>query len=193
MKHPSIRQLFEYWNARRGLRLAPDRADIEPGAIRRVLADTFILAFDERGGHPFRIAGTRLCAAFGCELKGEGFVALWRPEDRLLVRNILAVVARETIGVVASARAESPEGELKFELVALPLKHRGRTDARILGALAPVEMPYWFGVTAVGALALGTHRYLTPGLSTENLPRLVPSAPQARLSRGFLVYDGGQS
>jgi hypothetical protein len=193
MKHPSIRQLFEYWNTRRGLRLAPDRADIEPGAIRRVLADTFILSFDERAGHPFRIAGTRVCAAFGRELKGEGFVELWRPEDRLLMRDVLAVAARETIGVVASARAQSPEGDLEFELVVLPLKHRGRTDARLLGALAPVEMPYWFGVHAVGALALGTHRYLTPDLPVEALPRLTPSTPQARLSRGFLVYDGGQS
>jgi len=48
MKHPSVRELYDYWNARRGLRSAPDRADIEPGAIRRVLADTFIMAFDPR-------------------------------------------------------------------------------------------------------------------------------------------------
>ena len=193
MKHPSIRQLFEYWNEQRGLRAAPDRADIDPGAIRRVLADTFILSFDERANHPFRIAGTRVCAAFGRELKNEAFVDLWRGEDRLLMRDVLAVVAREIVGVVASAHAQSPEGELEFELVALPLRHRGRTDARILGALAPVEMPYWFGIHAVGTLTVGPHRYLTPELATEPLPRLAPTLPQGRLSRGFVVYDGGQS
>ena len=41
MKHPSARELYDYWNAQRGLRAAPERADIEPGAIRRALADTW--------------------------------------------------------------------------------------------------------------------------------------------------------
>ena len=43
MKHSSNRELFEYWNKRRGRRSAPERGEIEPGAIRHVLADTFIL------------------------------------------------------------------------------------------------------------------------------------------------------
>ena len=43
MKHPSNRELFNYWNERRGPRLAPERADIEPSAIRHVLGDTFVL------------------------------------------------------------------------------------------------------------------------------------------------------
>jgi hypothetical protein len=67
MKHSSIRELFDYWNERRGRRAAPERGDIEPGDIRGVLADTFILAFDAPASHPFRIAGTRVCALFGRE------------------------------------------------------------------------------------------------------------------------------
>src|SRR6476659_10608540 len=110
MKHSSIRELFDYWNERRGLRPAPERGDIEPGAIRRILADTFILGFDRRAGHPFRIAGTRVCAAFGRELKGEAFAGLWATESRELIRDLLAVVAQETIGVVVSARGENVEG-----------------------------------------------------------------------------------
>ena len=43
MKHPSNRELFDYWNKRRGERLAPERADIEPAAIRHVLGDTFVI------------------------------------------------------------------------------------------------------------------------------------------------------
>src|SRR4051812_35751029 len=46
MKHPSVRELYHYWIAQRGLRAAPERSDIEPSAIRRALADTFILACD---------------------------------------------------------------------------------------------------------------------------------------------------
>src|SRR5436190_21085889 len=95
MKHPSIRELYDYWNARRGLRSAPDRAEIEPGAIRRVLADTFILAFEQRARHPFRIAGTRVCAAFGRELKSVPFLDLWGDDSQKQMRDLLTIVAHE--------------------------------------------------------------------------------------------------
>jgi hypothetical protein len=197
MKHSSIRELFEYWNERRGLRPAPERGDIEPGAIRRILADTFMLAFNERAAHPFRIAGTRVCAAFGRELKGEGFVDLWAAENQDLIRDILAIVAQETIGVVLSARGQSvankvgPGGTLDFEVIILPLSHRGRTDARAVGALAPVETPYWLGTSALGPLTLGTHRYLDPGLTTQ-APRPRQAQALGHIRRGLVVYDGGQ-
>lgn len=197
MKHSSIRELFEYWNERRGLRLAPERGDIEPGAIRRILADTFMLAFDGRAGHPFRIAGTRVCAVFGRELKGEAFVDLWAAENQDLIREILDIVAQEAIGVVLSARGQRVAdkdlagGTLDLEVVILPLNHRGRTNARVVGALAPVETPYWLGASALGPLTLGTHRYLDPGLTTQ-APHRRPVVSSGRVKRGLMVYDGGR-
>ena len=71
MKHAATRALYAYWDRCRGDRAAPDRADIEPGAIRHVLGDTFIVTFDAKAGHPFRLAGTRICALFGGELEEE--------------------------------------------------------------------------------------------------------------------------
>src|SRR5262245_4683960 len=175
MKHPSVRELYEYWNARRGLRSAPDRADIEPGAIRRVLTETFIISFDAAAGHPFRIAGTRVCAAFGRELKGMPFLDLWSADSQAQVRDLLTIVANESVGVVAGARGLSAEGSaLDFELLILPLRHRTRTNARVLGALAPAEVPYWFGVSTIEPLSLGTIRYLAP--ETD-----VPAKPSLRL------------
>jgi hypothetical protein len=196
MRHPSVRELYEHWNALRGARAAPDRAEIEPGAIRRVLADTFVLAFDARVGHPFRIAGTRVCAAFGRELKGMPFVSLWNRQNHTHVRELLAVVAQETVGAIAGARGMTEDGsELDFELLVLPLRHRDRTDARIIGALAPMEAPYWFGVSTLSRLSLGTIRYLRPesGASAAPGPRLVSQAPAVTGRRhGFVVYDGGR-
>jgi hypothetical protein len=110
MKHASIRELFDYWQTRRGARPAPERSEIEPGAIRSVLADTFMLSFDPSTGHPFRIAGTRVCAAFGRELKGVGFTEIWAAASRDPIRELLATVATETIGVVAGASGRSHEG-----------------------------------------------------------------------------------
>src|SRR5262249_26492258 len=153
--HPSVLELYNYWNKRRGQRAAPERSDIEPGAIRRALADAFVIAFDANAGHPFRIAGTRLCGAFGREVRGAAFIDLWNADSRRMVRELLAVVAQESIGVVAGARGTNGEGfELEFELLALPLRYHAATDARILGALAPAEVPYWFGVSRIGQLSL---------------------------------------
>ena len=196
MKHPSVRELYDYWNVRRGLRSAPDRAEIEPGAIRRVLADTFIIEFDARAGHPFRIAGTRVCAAFGRELKGVPFLDLWGDDSQTQMRDLLTIVAHEAVGVVAGVRGVNAEGSaLEFELLILPLRHRARTDARVLGALAPAEVPYWFGVNALGPLSLGSTRYLAPESNAPARPalRLVSSTETpGRIRHGFVVYDGGQ-
>jgi hypothetical protein len=192
MKHASTRQLFEYWNERRGRRPAPDRGEIEPGAIRRVLADTFILAFDKAAGHPFRIAGTRVCATFGRELKNEAFVGLWTPESTSLIRDLIAVVATESVGVVASVEGIDGEGALlELELIVLPLCHGGRTDARMLGALVPTVAHHWIGTSTLGSLKLGTLRYV--GGDLEPGPHLIPAEPRGRIRHGLVVYDGGQA
>jgi hypothetical protein len=196
MRHPSIRQLYDYWNERRGSRAAPDRADIEPGAIRRVLADTFILSFDERAGHPFRIAGTRICAAFGRELKNEPFFDLWAAASRREVRDLLSIVTSETVPVVASARGTSTAGTTHdVELLVLPLSYHGHTKARVLGALGPRDAAYWLGACTLGNLTLGTLRYLGPKLeqAPSITPVSAPGRPEGRVRHGFIVYDGGQT
>jgi hypothetical protein len=195
MKHPSIRELFDYWNARRRGRPAPDRSEIEPGAIRRVLADTFILGIDPGLGHPFRIAGTRVCAAFGRELKGLAFTRLWSPESQAGIRELLGLVAAESVGVVAGASAVSCGGApLKLELLALPLAQRDGANARILGALVPAETPYWLGTEALGALTLGPTRYLGTEAAAPSAPRLFSRvAGNGRARHGLVVYDGGHA
>jgi hypothetical protein len=191
MKHPSVRELFDYWNDRRGERLAPERADIEPAAIRRVLADTFILSREPR--HPFRIAGTRVCALFGRELKGSAFLDLWSAPSRSELNTLLTIVADETVGVVASAVAAGPAAApLHLELIVLPLLQRGPAGARLLGALAPSQPPPWLGRHGLRGLTLGPHRYVGPAV-IGSVGAAVPPRPIGRLKHGFVVYDGGQA
>ena len=190
MKHPSIRELFDYWNIRRGRRTAPGRDDIDPGDIRTALADTFIVAFDETAGHPFRIAGTRVSALFGHDLKHEPFLNLWTPESRLLMSDLISVIGYESVGLMAGVTARTHAGtSLDLELLVLPLVHDGRTDARLLGALAPAGAPAWIGVSALGDLALGTFRYV----GAEDAPNFLRANPRrdGRLRHGLVVYDGG--
>src|SRR5438552_16635655 len=103
MKHSSSRELFAYWDRQRGNRAAPERVDIEPAAIRRVLGDTFILGADDGPDHRFRLAGTRVSPLFGRELKNESFVALFEHSHHSSAREPLAIVAAATRPVVADA------------------------------------------------------------------------------------------
>jgi hypothetical protein len=192
MKHLSSRDLFAHWNDRRGNRPAPERGEIDPGAIRGALADSFILSFNPLTNHPFRLAGTRLCALFGRELKGQAFGELWdRPRQRQ-ISDLATVVADESVGIVAGAVGWTAEGfSVDLELLLLPLRHCGRTHVRLIGTLAPLAAPYWLGASPVLTLALGAHRYLGPAV--EVAPAPPPVEAGARLRRGLLVYDGGQA
>src|SRR5262249_22785166 len=80
--------LFQYWNRLRAGRPAPKRTEIEPADIKSLLADTYILEKDARGEAVFRLAGTRLCATYGRELKGFTFASLWKDKDQRLVHRL---------------------------------------------------------------------------------------------------------
>jgi hypothetical protein len=187
MKHASLRELFDYWNERRGRRPMPERADIEPAAIRRVLADTFILAFEPAMGHPFRVAGTRVCALFGREIKGEGFLHLFSHAARREVRELIAIVADESVGVVASAGELSATRDPCLELLLLPLGCEGRGAARLLGALAPSNPPHWLGRRTLGGLSLGSYRFI--GRAGPARAQMIPPRP---VRPNLVVYEGGQ-
>lgn len=161
MKLAASQQLFAYWNHLRGARGAPERNDVEPGAIRGVLADTFILEFDPRVGFPMRISGSRTNALFLQELRGQSFLDLWRPEDRAEASDIIMSVANETQPFVVGASG-GPSGlaAIDIEILLLPLRHRGATHARILGSCAPRQSPSWLGLLAIEALALASLRAL---------------------------------
>lgn len=194
MKHATTREVFTYWDNCRGHRLAPERSDIEPGAIRSVLCDTFILTFDRKAGHPFRLAGTRLCTMMGYELKGESFADLWSEDSRKEIERLLKTIAEETVGLVASASGETEDGyTLDLELLLLPLGHRGRMPARLLGALSPLRPPYWAGVHPVLKLKLGRYRHIGPAADAVSAPHFRTAPLEHADRRGFVVLRGGRT
>ncbi|HUI14999.1 MAG TPA: PAS domain-containing protein [Xanthobacteraceae bacterium] len=187
MKHAASRELHAYWEERRGKRAAPERADIEPGAIRRVLSDAFMLALDGGAGHPFRLAGTRVCALFGRELKGEPFIGLWAAASQPVVSDLLAILSDERVGTIAGVAAQSADGEpIDLELLLLPLAAGRPSLARGIGILAPLKTPQWLGASAVGALTLGSRRHVGASVEGRLLPRFM--APRRRL----IVHEGGR-
>lgn len=193
MKHSSSRELFAYWDRRRGARAAPERGDIEPGLIRKALGDVFILGLDTGSQPSFRLAGTRVCALFGRELKGEAFAAVWEESHGSSIRDLLAIVATESVGVVAGARGRTAEGfSADLELLLLPLRHRAQSHRRMMGVLAPLAVPFWLGSSRLEPVALGSLRHLGPAIETGAAPGLAATS-RDRVRRGLVVLDGGRS
>src|SRR5260370_1218391 len=126
-----------------GTLTARERGEIEPRAIRRGLADSFLLTVEPRAGHPFRIAGPRICAVFGRELKGVAFTEIWAGASQDPIRDVLATVAAESVGVVAGASGHSRAGAaLELEFPVAPLAHGVGASTRISRAPVPTEVPY---------------------------------------------------
>jgi hypothetical protein len=176
-------ELYAYWNRLRGARSAPERNDVDPGAIRSVLADTFMLDFDARRGFPFRIAGSRANALFLKELRGFSFLDLWRSVDRKELDSILHCVADEAQAFLIGAEARLPNLDAAdVEIVLMPLRHHGLTHARVLGGLAVHAAPAWMGLSSAGPIALTSLRALDP----PTRERLKPEDPAPL---GFSLRD----
>lgn len=183
MKHPSSRQFFTYWEDKRGFARAPDRSDIEPGPLRELLGDIFVLSCDSAAGFPFRVAGTRVCALLARDLKGESFPALFSPASRSDVAEIVTVVSDELLVAVAGVTATDPQGgKAHLELLLLPFNTRAHTPASLTGLLAPL------GPTrgALGAFDLTSFRYLAHP-PQRFVPRMLRKWQAAR---GLMVYEG---
>lgn len=158
MRHDVSRALYDYWNCTRAGKPTPERNEIEPGAIRSILADTFVLDLDRRSGFPFRIVGSRVNALFLTELRGAPFLRLWRQSDRAEVQSILRHVANDGAPWLLKGEAAPPSlAALDIEVTLLPLRHQGSTQSRMLGSIAIAEGPHWLGLIGSEPATLTWH------------------------------------
>ena len=200
MKHPTSRMLHSYWDRLRRARAAPERSEIEPGEIRNLLADSLILEVDmSRSAASVRLAGTHVCALFGRELRGRSFGEIWGTPDADPWRLVEAV-AVDTVGVVAGLQGTTERDEaVDLELLLLPLRHRGKTQARILGSLSPHCIPSWLGtrpILRVEAVSLRVLEVASAEPTTvrsfvEGLPEPANDPRPVRFGH-LLVHEGGR-
>lgn len=198
MRHQATRALYGYWNGLRGGRAAPERGEIDPTAIRDVIADTFMLDIDPANRYPVRLAGTRVNALFDAEQKGRSFLDLWRAAERRNVAAVLMTVADGACPVVAGgAAAPLAQGEpCSYEFLFLPLRHNGKTHARILGIVTALRQPTWLGLLPPGPLALRSLRIVEEaprGLRAALRPREDFSVDAELAARGSLLVGSSQA
>jgi hypothetical protein len=184
MKHPVSREFFTYWDRKRGEARAPERGDVDPCALRELLGDIFVLAYDDAATHPFRVAGTRVCALFGHDVKDRSFPALFGKQHRRDISDIIAAVAEDVVPAVAGLTATAADGTTKhLELLLLPFNTRAHCPITLTGVLAPFETDHR---GALGELSLTSWRYIHPP-QQKLLPRALR---KLAIARGFMVYEG---
>jgi hypothetical protein len=148
-----LQQLFQQWDSLRDGRAAPERTRITPATLAGALPDILTLAFDPAAGHPVRLAGSRVCALFGRELRGHAMVALFDPADREAAALLIAEVADSQPPALAALVGTSAEhGEIDLELLLLPLQVEGASHLQMLCGLAAPAMPWWLASDAVRSL-----------------------------------------
>ena len=203
MKQAATQALYAYWDALRAGRAAPERNAIDPLAIRGCLADTFMLELDDGAGMVMKLTGTRLNALFDRNLKGADFLSLWDLSSRADIEGLARSVMGQACILIAGVRGQATAIEsLDLELLLLPLRHNGRTHARMLGLLAPLQTPAWISLIPLSSLVLTSwrlHGQEALGAQPLSAPRprsaqpSKPGAAGAILRRGHLfVHDGGR-
>ena len=211
MKQEGSIALFQYWNRLRDGRPAPRRTEIEPADIKSLLADTFILEKDVRGEAIFRLAGTRLCATYGRELKSCAFPLIWSQRDQRMIARLAHSAFHEKSVIVVTFDGVSAGGRTNaFEMVMLPLEG-GLGSPRSLGAVTPLAKPYWLGADPIRENRVDTLRVVDPDrepVFLGNRPAMTvpPIAPgdssifdadadlpdHGRRIRHLVVFEGGR-
>lgn len=164
MKNRSTIAIFSEWQrlalSQSGSLHAPLRESIEPRKLGRHLSDLFFLEEDETGELIFRLAGTRLCALFGRELKATRFLTLWpdrnRPALSELTRNVntlLVPALSQNDGISLSGRS------LSFEMLLAPLSPSECGKRNLLGSIAVLDDVTWAGADP---LVLGNLNSIEP-------------------------------
>ena len=185
MKHPASREFFGYWDEKRAGDAAPERSDLAPEEIRHLLGDTFVLSYDASAAYPFRVAGTRVCALLGRDLKGQSFTSLFQDDSRQEIEDIVGIVAEETLATIAGVSARSSDGSIAhLELLLLPFSARSHTPVSLTGLLVPFGPREVQAYCALKDLSLTSWRHIG---QERRGPRTLR---KWSVARGLTVYEG---
>jgi hypothetical protein len=177
MKHKTISALFDYWNAKRAGRPAPMRSEINPGEIRSILPNVFILERESDTSFRFRLAGTGLCGIYGMEFRNHNLLSMWQEDCLDTLRNALDEVTRNAaVSVVEYTASTNENREATFEMILLPLAQDNGVISRVIGAVVPVDDLPWIGSHLLARQWIDRLQILNP----DRMPKraLAPEAPR---------------
>jgi len=127
--------LFAYWLAKRGDRLAPQRAEISPRDIPALLPSIHLYDVENEGrSFRIRVIGTRIVAAIGIDPTGKAVTA--NDSEPMYVRVFaglsMAYRHRRAIRSLAERTAAPNRSFLGAENLVLPLSDDGATINKVM-------------------------------------------------------------
>ena len=185
MKHPATRELYDYWDRQRGGAAAPERGAMEPGAIRHLIGDMFVVGCDAPSRFPLRVAGTRICAMVGRDVKGEDFLDLFARTSRRKVEDFLFFAAEETLATVAGVTAFTERRlPVHLELLLLPFAPSVLSPQSVTGSLITLGVAAEPEQSPLRDFSLVSWRHAGHRtLRRRTVHRLA-------LAKGLMVYEG---
>ena len=133
MKHRNNHFAVGYWSLIRRGRPAPDQADVDPKALRRLLPFVFLL--DTRHScFVYRLAGTTLCERYGGELRGRDFLVQWDRESRSKLPALLKEALAESAPLCLTSVGTTADCRMvEIETVLMPMTFNAGAPERFLG------------------------------------------------------------
>jgi hypothetical protein len=139
LEHPALKFLKTYWDAKRGIRAMPARADINPADMKEHLGWIMLLdVLPDFSDFRFRTIGTRVTQYFLADSTGKTVGEAFGSYGEDIVGEVLAVF-RKAAEEKSVTRAYGGAGWLgrsflDFDTLFLPLSDDGATANMILGA-----------------------------------------------------------
>jgi len=176
-RHPALVQVEGYWEALKGGRLVPNRAEIDPRGLAGALEHAFVLERIAPGLARFRVAGMHLSDLMGLEVRGMPISATFTPDSRPDLSRALEAAFNEPARIRMLLKGEDGIGRpgLLGEMTLLPLRADAGEVSRALGCVVMEggigRQPRRLSITSM------EHQTLT-GYADSEAPR-VPAAPSA--------------
>jgi hypothetical protein len=130
---PDLRLALDYWQRKRGLRLAPTRADIDPVEIapllpRVMLVDVTADPIDFR----FRLAGTAIFKIHGAELTNKRALELEPPAYAALTHRLYGDALTRRAPIAHRLLIECETRRSAYMRIILPLSEDGAEISRLM-------------------------------------------------------------
>lgn len=135
--HRALRELYAYWDAKRGARFAPPRSAIDPAEIRLLLP--MIMLLDVIGCPPrfrIRLAGTQVVESYGREITGLHIDELDLDRiDRVVLTDLARVVTERRPSLAYRDYVRRDGRHMRYERLVLPLSSDGVAVDKLLGGV----------------------------------------------------------
>ena len=133
-----LEEVETHWDALRGDRLLPLRAEVDPRALGRAIGGLFVIQRMAPAPARIRMAGAYADDLMGMEVRGMPLAALFAVADRPRLGALVDAVftGPEVVRLSLSAPAESGRPPLRAAMILLPLLSDLGDATRALGCLA---------------------------------------------------------